>query len=283
MSTIRFLPSSDFADPELADLFTRAYAGYYTTLAVDGPGFRRMVEHWDIDLAASRVAVDGDRPVGLVQLGVRGDRGWIGGMGVVAEGRGSGLGARLMDEAIASARSLGLATIDLEVLVQNQEAIPIYERCGFVRTRRLVVLGRDAGPGPSGESRTAVEEIDVAAVIAGWDRLHSVPSPWQRSREVIGRLSDGIEARGVMDDRGIVAGVIAQARPGVIQIVDLPMSREASPRALEAALAKSLEVHADRPHVLANLPEDDPAFPVMTSMGFGERHAQHEMRLVPRR
>ena len=42
-----------------------------------------MVDVLDFDLACSLVALDGDTPVGLANLGLRGDRTWLGGIGVV--------------------------------------------------------------------------------------------------------------------------------------------------------------------------------------------------------
>ena len=64
-----------------------------------------MVRRFDLDLAASRVARAGGEPVGIALLGLRGDRGWIGGMGVVPGARREGLGRRLMAAVIEQARS----------------------------------------------------------------------------------------------------------------------------------------------------------------------------------
>ena len=56
-----------------------------------------MESSFDIDLDASRVAFRDGEPVGLANLAVRGDEGWIGGVGVVSAARAaSGVGETLM-------------------------------------------------------------------------------------------------------------------------------------------------------------------------------------------
>ena len=46
-----------------------------------------MVEKYDLDREASRLAYDGDEGVGFGNLGVRGEDAWIGGVAVVPAAR----------------------------------------------------------------------------------------------------------------------------------------------------------------------------------------------------
>jgi ribosomal protein S18 acetylase RimI-like enzyme len=60
------------------------------------------------------------------------------GMGVHRAWRRRGVGAQLLDTALAWARSQdGLKWIDLEVLSENQPAIALYLRAGFTMTARI--------------------------------------------------------------------------------------------------------------------------------------------------
>ena len=79
--SIAVVPSSGYTHAELAELFTASFEGYAMPMEIDEPTFRRMAELFDFDLDASRVALRGGRPIGLVNLGVREPTGWIGGMG----------------------------------------------------------------------------------------------------------------------------------------------------------------------------------------------------------
>src|SRR5437762_9737006 len=101
----RALSSASSLDFEqLAGLFNEAYSDYFVPISLDGPALALIVELWDIDLDASRVA--GDEAFAF--LAVRGERGWIGGMGVVPAARRRGLGEAVMRGAIVEAQARGL-------------------------------------------------------------------------------------------------------------------------------------------------------------------------------
>jgi ribosomal protein S18 acetylase RimI-like enzyme len=155
---MNLFPSDGFSYAALADLFTRGYEGYFVPVHVDEPTLRYMVETWDIDLSRSRVAPD----VGLCNLAIRGDRGWIGGLAVVPEERRNGIGRALMEAVL----ELAPPTVSLEVIEANEPAIRLYESLGFEKTRVLEVWHVDA---------PLVEAESVAQAVLGQTGL-----PWQR-------------------------------------------------------------------------------------------------------
>ena len=59
---MRLEPASSFDSAFLADLFTRGYEGYFVPVHMDAAALEDVVDRWDIDLARSRVAFDGDEP-----------------------------------------------------------------------------------------------------------------------------------------------------------------------------------------------------------------------------
>ncbi len=277
MSMIEFVPASRFEPVRLAELFTRGYEGYYVPMTLTAEAYADMVRWFDLDLEASRVALAGGVPVGIVQLGVRGSRGWIGGMGVVPEARGRGLGRALMDEAERSARALGLRTVDLEVLVQNVQAIPIYEACGYRHTRRLLVLER--APAPLA-AEAAAERPALDEVFERWDALHAVPAPWQRGRETVERLRDVLEAFGVRERGRLVASVLVARRPARSNVIALGFEAGADPGALDRAIAAAVAAHADRPQMLLNLPAGQAGEAALRRAGFESHLEQFEMELA---
>ena len=139
MGSVALEPASTLSPAQLADLFTAGYEGYYLPFSIDEAGFRFMAGTWDFDLEASRVAAGDGVPVGICNLGVRGEEGWIGGVGVVASRRGEGIGEQLMRAVQSEARARGLKRIWLEVLIQNEPAIRLYEKLGYQRVRELEV------------------------------------------------------------------------------------------------------------------------------------------------
>jgi hypothetical protein len=241
-----------------------------------------MVDAFDVSPEASRVVADGGAPVAFAMLAIRDDRGWIGGMGVVASARGRGLGTAAMEAVIEEARRRRLARVDLEVLVQNRWAIAIYERLGFRTTRTLEVLERPAGsPAPEAARPTGAATLDVDACLAHHDALHAFERlPWQRGLPLLHRIAPELEAIGVADAGGPAAALLLRPGPGRAGIADLGLSVRARPGALEACLAEAVRRHGGVTLSLLNLERGHPAGPALRRHGFEVRHVQHEMTLA---
>ena len=144
MASVALEPASRFSHAELAEIFTAGYEGYFMPFSRRRGGVRFMSTIWDDDLDASRVALVDGEPAGICKLAVRGDRGWIGGVGVIpVRTAGRAIGEELMRGGIDVARERGLRELWLEVLVQNEPAIRLYEKLGFEHVRELEVWSLD--------------------------------------------------------------------------------------------------------------------------------------------
>lgn len=183
--TVSLRSSTELSYGELAELFTAAYEGYFVPFAVDAATFGFMVEVFDLDLGESLVADDDHGPVGLANLGRRGRRTWLGGVGVVAKKRRQGIGGLLTRELVSRARALGAGEMVLEVIVENQPAIRLYEQLGFVRTRELEVLSL----GESAPDSGGTEEAPVAAARSIILARREDEEPWQRDDDTVERLA----------------------------------------------------------------------------------------------
>lgn len=86
------------------------------------------------------VALDGERVVGWADIFPA----WASavshcgnlGMGVLPEYRGRGVGCQLLEASIAKAWKKGITRIELEVRADNERAIRLYEKFGFVHEAR---------------------------------------------------------------------------------------------------------------------------------------------------
>ena len=258
---MELVPAATFSAAELAALFTAGYEGYYVPLAVDEAAFSFMASTWDYDLDASRVAVGDEGPVGLCVLARRDGDGWIGGVGVSAPARRGGVGKQLMLAVLDEARSLGLARVWLEVLVQNEPAIRLYEKLGFDHVRELEVWSLDGAPGEALPARAE----DAHA----WIREHrSEREPWQRADGTVARLS-GLE--GIAGEGGAAVARVAGGRVSILQLA------AESPAAIEALLGAARGL-GDSVSWL-NLPADDPAATWLERLGGRVDARQHEMVL----
>jgi ribosomal protein S18 acetylase RimI-like enzyme len=162
-------PSDQFSYAELAELFTRGYENYFVPVHFDEPTMRYVVDTWDIDLSKSRVAPG----AGLCNLAIRGDRGWIGGIGVVPEHRRTGVGRALMQAVL----ELAPPTVRLEVIEANEPAIRLYESLGFEKTRVLEVWRVEA---PLVEAQ-GVDQSTLGQAGLPWQREDaSLPPDYER-------------------------------------------------------------------------------------------------------
>jgi ribosomal protein S18 acetylase RimI-like enzyme len=170
------VPADTFSLDELAELFNAGYEGYVVPFRVDSEQLAGMIAAWHTDLSRSRVAVEDGERVGFAYLAIRGDDGWIGGVGVVPAERRRGIARRLMQAVLEEAP----ATVTLEVIEQNDGARHLYEELGFTPVRMLEIWSldaevpdadvRDATPSPVGEPDLPWQRAD-ASLRPGYERI----------------------------------------------------------------------------------------------------------------
>jgi ribosomal protein S18 acetylase RimI-like enzyme len=264
MKTIRLEPAARYSYAELAEIFNAGYEGYFTPFTLDEATFRFMSTVWDDDLEASRVAIVDGEPAGICKLAIRGERGWIGGIGVAHPHRGKGVGEALMREVLEEASARGLREVWLEVLFPNEAAIRLYEKLGFERVRVLEVWTLD-GLDSHGD-RTL--EVPVAQAQERIRRERREREPWQRTDESVANF-ENVEA--LESDAGAVLFRRTGERISLLQAV---ATDEAAARELLLALpaeATSLQ--------WLNGPSGDPFNAAIESLGGALAWRQHEMLL----
>jgi GNAT superfamily N-acetyltransferase len=246
---VTLVPASTLTLDELTALFNEAYEGYVVPLRITAEALESWIAAWHFDLDRSRVA-PGE---GVVLLAVRGDRGWIGGLGVVPSARGRGLGRALMEAALAKAPD----DVTLEVIEQNEPALRLYESLGFEPARLLEVWSLDAEV-PDAD----VREAEPAPV--GESGL-----PWQRDDA---SLRPGYERLEV--DGGAAA---IRGSGGIVSLLQL---RAESPEAARALVAAARNRGSGLRFV--NVPEGHPGTAAMAELGGRLDLRQYEMRLIRR-
>jgi ribosomal protein S18 acetylase RimI-like enzyme len=246
---------------ERAELFNSAYEGYLLPFHVDEAMLEFMDGAFDLDLDASRIAFRDGEPVGLGNLGVRGGDAWIGGVGVVAAARRSGIGEALMLELHEQARERGVRRVWLEVIVENTGAFALYEKLGYRTVRDVEVWSLPAAE-EDVAAAAAAREIPAGEAHARIRELGAAREPWQRADETVANYGD---ARGLVSDDGA-----ALFRAGAaVQLLQVAGEAEPFLRVLRGLGAVSV----------LNLPEDDPAAPTLRSLGASVVVRQHEMLL----
>jgi GNAT superfamily N-acetyltransferase len=272
--------ASAFSHDERAALWNDAFSDYFAPSHFDAPGLAGFERMCDLDLDGSRVAVEDGRPVAFGMLGVRGHRGWVGGMGVIPPARRRGLGVRMMNALAAGARERGLHVLGLEVLTENTGAIALYTGLEYRTLRTLEVWeGIPTTPSGSAPGSTHAIDLDEAARRIGPAVLED--APWQRELEPLRRaLPDLLGATAEID--GGSATAVYRATPERVSVIAIAAHGSDGParaRAIDALLAPWTNGEASRMVRLLNLPAGDEAGPRLAAIGCGVSHRQLEMAL----
>ncbi len=274
---IEIQPATQPVRRDLVSALNAAYSGYYVPIYLTLDDFEDLVYRESIQLAHSAAAVEGDQVVGGALLGVRGQRGWIGGVGVIPEYRQQGIARLMMHYLIGQARKIGLTRLQLEVITENTKAFDLYQKLGFEKVRRLLVL----------DLRNATLQSDLQLQIVGESAGHLlgrlpafdvIARPWQRDIESL-RLS---LARGELE--GLAAYDPRAAKPlglllfsrgfNHVSIADLSATDPEIGRALLTTLSR--RTLAAR-YTYLNVPEEDPMLPMLQTIGFQTTLSQYEM------
>ncbi len=255
--------STEFSRRDLASIFTASYRDYFVPFKVDEETLDYMVDAFDLVPAHSLVAVEAGVAVGLANLGRRGERTWVGGVGVIPARRGAGIGEQLMRGLFGQARDLGSRQMVLEVITENAPAISLYEKLGFEVTRELEVLSLVQAEG--GGEAEEVEAGEARRLIA---RRREQLEPWQRSDETVANL-----ARREPPPQGLVAGEAAavyRADGGRVGLLQAAGDRDGL-RTLISALRSRGALSA------VNYPADGPVADALREAGADVALRQFEM------
>ena len=267
---MQLVPAARVELDAFVELFNEAYSDYLVPLRLDRGSLEFTVAVCDIDLEASRVALTDDgEPAAFSFLALRGDEGWIGGMGTAPAHRRQGLGEAALRATLDEARDRGAASVQLEVIDENAPARALYEKLGFEDERGLVVWTLGSSPNAS-----PVAEPTDPAQSAAWIADHRPSAePWQRADETRRRMSE----------RGLEFGAFALAE-GAGAVVyqtsaDLPRIACIAARDEEAAadLLASVALLGGGFRFL-NAPADEPASAACERLGARPEIRQREMR-----
>lgn len=180
-------PASDYPLPDLTQLLNRSFEKYLVPITFNLKQFLMMFIHRDsVDLAASRVLIYDDQPVGIALIARRGWTSRLAAMGIVQSMRGKRAGSWFMERLIEEARERGDHELVLEVIEQNEYAVRLYQNCGFQTVRRLI--GFQCAQ-PNETSTLLLEEIDLLSAGHFISQYGLQDLPWQLAGETIAHLT----------------------------------------------------------------------------------------------
>jgi ribosomal protein S18 acetylase RimI-like enzyme len=229
------------------------------------------------DLRNVLLALDGSRVVGYVNPVADGREGWIGGIGILREYRGQGIGTRLMNEAERELGAEGVREVSLEVIDGNTRAEKLYRHLGYQPTRKY--LSAEGIPSKYQGFGTEPKPATLSEVLPIHSRCYA-DTCWQRRKtEAVVQSSKGSETFKV--DGGFVM-VRAIDTSGFIPF--LGVEPEKRRRGIGTSLAKfalsRLHDMGAFKTALYNVNEDEATLRMLDMFDFKVTMKQTEMRKV---
>jgi len=151
------------------------FADYVVPMRWTADALTRRMEAESVDPAASFVYRAGGAPAGVCMIARRGRHSRVAAFCVSPAQRRAGVGRRMLQDALAAARTRGDARMSLEVIEQNEAAVAFYRALGFAIGRRLVGYRRSARAGEP----APLEELPLAALADIQARFEGNEAQWQ--------------------------------------------------------------------------------------------------------
>lgn len=139
---IRLVTASTFTIEQLTNAYNQTRVDYLVPMPMNAARLAEYIYLYHVDLEASFVALEGETMRGLGMLAERGKRGWITRLGVIPATRRQGVGRALVEALLHMSRQRRQATLQLEVIRNNEPAYNLFAQAGFQPAHELLVLRR---------------------------------------------------------------------------------------------------------------------------------------------
>jgi ribosomal protein S18 acetylase RimI-like enzyme len=277
MTPLRLVPASQFTCEELVTAYNQARLDYIVPMPMNAARLREYIHTYDVDLAASVVAVEDGHIVGLAMLGVRPEHTWVTRLGVLPVIRRRGIGRLLMEYLIAQSRRLDVSYVTLDVIKHNGPAYFLFLKLGFYDVRELLVVRRPPGPPAISMGSYSCEALDGSQAVELLHLRRDVPSWLNETASLVN--GGNLAALRVELTDGSRGWLVYQMT--FFQLNHLIIQTEAGePHRVAMALLQALHTrHPTLDTKTENLPADSPYWPAMQEMGYLESFRRIEMRL----
>jgi ribosomal protein S18 acetylase RimI-like enzyme len=273
--------ASYYTFDQLAALYNQARIDYIVPMPMNAKRMAEYVHHYDIDLGASQVALDGDQlEAGLIMIGLRDWRSWATRLGVIPERRGHKIGQYLMELLIEASRARGVRRMQLEVIKGNEPAYRLFRKLGFEAVRELLVIRRPPGAVPAklapvGAFVTPVHPDEIPFLLH-----HRDPNvAWTEETPSLIH-ANSLNGLYITLPSGETGWVVFQRLP--FQLTHFVITPGASDEMAQALLYSVHRRHALQDTIVENLPRHHSTWQAFQKLGYIEVFSRIEMILTLR-
>jgi len=263
--------------------FNDAFSDYEVPIQMPFEKFIEMMETRDLNPVFSVGCFDGDLLVGFILTGFREINGqkvcYDGGTGVIKAYQRKGIGELMLKELLSNFKEKQISRFVLEVLENNSPAIKLYEKHGFVKTRKLACYEIEKTELRSVPDRGfGITVTNPFTLIPNEELYRLYPPTWQNENQSVLNVSENYTCVSLSCSGKILGyGFIHKIKGDIPQIGVL---EECKNRELEAHLMGELARHtaADKLVVL-NVEYGNYLSEVLQKLGFKNFVNQWEMAL----
>lgn len=274
---MKFVSAATLSLESFAEVFTRSFENYFYPITLTAATFAMKVRTEQIDLHRSVVLVLGDMPIGQATLGLRGDKAWCGGFGIVPEQRGKHFAPALLSEFLKQARDAGAKSLVLEVLQKNTVAQQLYASAGLQHQRELRLLEwkRDSHPGEEKRLEPlAIQPFNRSEIASNFHRLHPVSPAWQRDLPTL-MVDDNLLQITSTEGGKLHGYLLFTVKNDIVRIYDLGAGEiEIAKQLLLGLQSRYKEIYS------VNEPSDSPMTAVYDACNFREYDRQYELGMA---
>jgi ribosomal protein S18 acetylase RimI-like enzyme len=240
MVAYRLLSAADFIS--LYDCFLEAFSDYQVDMQMSREQFEQRLTRDSVRLEISAGAFDDGRMIAFYMNGAGSWQGkgtaYDAGTGVIPKYRGEGVAKELFAFLVPRLREVGIAQYLLEVLSENDRAVALYRKLGFVETRVLDVFRSNEPVTSLGElpdvSLREVEEPDWTLFESFWDGCPS----WQNASAAVERIANVRTILGAyVGDKCVGYGIVFRPSGNLMQ---LAVAREYRRRGIGSRILAAL-------------------------------------------
>jgi GNAT superfamily N-acetyltransferase len=204
---IRLLSKCSF--DEALWVWNQGFQGYFVDMTLTLDSFLGRLISEGISPEYSLIALDDDRPVGLLLNGMRTIAGkktaWNGGTGVIPEFRRQGVGKTLMRAALELYQRENVDVATLEAVAENEKAILLYLQFGYKINDNLIFLQHEGSLSRRFSNNDSPYSIrKVSPYNVGQLSFYREAVPWQAHWQSV-NLKHG-EALVVVDSSNVEVG-----------------------------------------------------------------------------
>ncbi|EWG11428.1 GNAT family N-acetyltransferase [Cytobacillus firmus] len=269
---------------EALTAWNKGFEGYIVPIKMDLPAFVNRMISEGLSPEKSIVVFMNSEPCGIIMNGFRENNGrkiaWNGGTGIAPEFRGKGLSAAMIEEVFNIYRAEKAHTAVLEAIEENERAIKLYKKAGYVITDHLLYLNKKLThiePGFLKENHFSIKRLypEQLQSLSIYDSKAAWQCQWQSAKhgEAAVLLSeDGNEEGYILYKRILEAG----GRTERIIIYQLKFNNENNYEKMTESILGHLFLDGDDSidFTAVNIAVSNPASKALLKLGFEKKIGQ---------